>query len=114
MKEKVTKSKKGSSPEDIREFLKSFDKEVPVSKLRANLRKVAESRGLIGANLEFHFRSGDEALYYNIYRYAFCGMVPEPEFDPKVMTLLSPPQKSKNFSRSKKSNPPVEKKDHKH
>jgi hypothetical protein len=60
-----------------------MDKEVPLNELRANLKEVAEKRGLAGATLELHFHD-DKPLYYNVYRYAFFGMVPDLELDPQA------------------------------
>lgn len=79
---------------EITEFVKILDKKVPLSKLRANLRKVAENRGLVGANLELNFdptmEIGEPPPYYNIYKYAFFGMVPERELKQKPKIISSP------------------------
>jgi hypothetical protein len=105
MKEKDENPKKVSSSKEIMEFVKILDKKVPLSELRTNLRKVAESRGLVGANLELHFHAGDERRneYYNVYKYAFFGMVPEVELDPRARTI-SPPAigKAKLFGEKKR------------
>lgn len=48
MEEKFETTKKVSSSKKITEFVETLDKEVRVSVLRTNLRKVAENRGLVG------------------------------------------------------------------
>jgi len=85
--------------------VKILGKEVPISELRANLKKVAEDRELLGANLELHFRPDVERKkqYYNIYRYAFFGKVPEVELDPRAKTIsLTDIGKAKLFTEKRK------------
>ncbi|HLP47935.1 MAG TPA: hypothetical protein VK469_18470 [Candidatus Kapabacteria bacterium] len=63
--------------EEIEEFLEILDRKQISNEMRVNLRRAAEARGLVGANLEFIFERNQETPYYNIYRYAFFGRVPE-------------------------------------
>lgn len=104
MKEKFETPKKISNSKEIVELVKILDKEVPVSELRTNLTKVAESRGLVGANLELHFRASDEEEpYYNVYKYAFFGMVPEVELDSRAKVIRPPSiEKLELFTKKKK------------
>ena len=79
-KECKEECKEGVSSEEIAEFVKILNGEEHLNELRTNLRGVAESRGLAGASLALHFRPDlDDVGYYNVYKYAFFGMVPENE-----------------------------------
>ncbi|MCU0286763.1 MAG: hypothetical protein MUF15_10215 [Acidobacteria bacterium] len=62
---------------EIEEFLEILNRKEIGEDMRVNLRRAAETRGLLGANLEFIFQRNQETPYYNIYRYAFFGKVPE-------------------------------------
>jgi hypothetical protein len=75
----ATRRKKGVPARTAAELLaqvKDLIDVVPVEKLGAGLKKVGASRGLRGARLELHFSPSDDP-YYNVYRYAFFGKVPE-------------------------------------
>jgi hypothetical protein len=96
--EKEYMEKKHVSTEEIGDFVKIMDKEVPLNELRANLKEVAKKRGLVGATLEMHF-ADDKPLYYNVYRYAFFGMVPDIELDPRAKWIDPVPEKKQIFTR---------------
>jgi hypothetical protein len=63
-------------PGQLLDHVKQLASEVPLEKLTAGLKKVANARGLTGANLDLRFRQMDDP-YYNVYRYAFFGKAPE-------------------------------------
>jgi hypothetical protein len=67
---------------EIEALVKIFDKEVPLEALRTNLRKVAESRRLQGATIDITLLpDAAKPDYYNVYRYAFFGMLPPDQVD---------------------------------
>lgn len=68
-------------PNELLEHVKQLAGQVPIEKLGAALKSVAKARGMTGARLELQFQRMDDP-YYNVYRYAFFGKVPEYEGDP--------------------------------
>ena len=72
----------GVDVSDVEALVKIFEREVPLEALRANLRKVAESRRLQGATIDLTLApdaAGPD--YYNVYRYAFFGFLPLDQVD---------------------------------
>lgn len=70
--------KKAMQPEEIADVIRAIASEGDFVKMRANLWRIAQTRGLVGASLNLHFGE-DAADYYNVYRYAFFGLVPDLE-----------------------------------
>lgn len=56
--------------------MRDLAREVSLDGLKGGLKNVAKARNLVGARLDLQFGKGDDP-YYNVYRYAFFGLVPE-------------------------------------
>ncbi len=89
---------KKSHKQDPAEFVKIMGKELPIEELRTNLARVARSRGLLASELRLHFRP-NEAPYYNIYKYAFFGKIPEVDIDPRARLVRGRAAKAKLFKK---------------
>jgi hypothetical protein len=88
--------------EEITKFVRVMDKEVPLKELGANLRNVAEKRGIVGASLDLHFSPSGGPDYYNVYRYAFFGMVPDNLLDPVAKSIDPVPIEKKQLFTAKR------------
>jgi hypothetical protein len=92
----VKKSKKGTvpakTPEELLQQVRDLAQKVPADKLGAALKKVAAARGLSAAQLHLTFDATKDDPYYNVYRYAFFGLVPEqpPELEHQAVTASGP------------------------
>lgn len=96
MTKEKTKEARNAISEEIEEFLEILDRKEVSNEMRTNLRRAAETRGLVGAHLEFTFQKDQETPYYNIYRYAFFGKVPDVFEDPRSR-VVNPFAKAENL-----------------